>query len=117
MRLRVALLFAGVLLIGGCEAGRLDGIVVQNETDIELHFAVIRPDGTVYDIVDRAPPGGTAIVIGPSDTGLIRDRCTVGDLIALDPKGVEVARRAPPICINERWVIPGPGATASPAST
>jgi hypothetical protein len=102
------------LMAGGCELGLLDGVEVENQTSMELRFEVIRADGMAHRLNARAMPGGTALLITPGADRLLRDGCTVGDLIAYGPGAVEVARRAPPICINERWIIgPLPSPPAS----
>jgi hypothetical protein len=102
-------------LIPGVEHPNLGrGIVAENRTNIALRFEVI--SGREHIPLGTIGPGERGSIISGSGLGpssrVARDDCAVGDIIALDPGGREVARKAPPFCVGDVWVIEA-GATES----
>lgn len=101
----------------GCDNNRTRGIVVDNRTDLELHFVVALESGP-YAPLDRAHPHQSERVI-PAQV-LPASGCTSGGMIALADDGHEVARHDAPLCVDDIWVIDPsqmsirPSATASP---
>ena len=110
------------LLIAGCynDAGRTDSVWVRNNTDVTLQFTIIDVEGKPFDLTDEVTPGETYGLLGGSQlsrsAGLGIDGCTVGDLIAYDPSGREVARHPPSLCARTRdaWTI-GPLGSPQPS--
>jgi hypothetical protein len=101
--------------LSGCgqvmDVGVTDGVWVRNSTDVTLHFAIIKADGKPFDLTDEVTPGETYELLHGSQlssgAGLMVDRCTVGDLIAYDPSGREIARHPPGLCARTKdlWKI------------
>jgi hypothetical protein len=113
-------LAAASLALGGCgaifsDAGRTDTVWVRNSTAVTLQFTIIDIDGKPFDLHTEVAPGETVALLSggqlASDEGLMVDRCTVGDVIAYDPTGGEVARHPPPLCARAQdvWTIGPPG--------
>jgi len=94
------------------------GIYAENHTSVELRFRVLIGAGGYVDLAERAEPGRRVRIIsqlGPQ-SAVTKGDCTFGDLIAFAPYGTEVARRAPPLCAAQTWIIePGPGASSQPS--
>jgi hypothetical protein len=108
--LLVALIASVALAVASCD--RFVGIAVHNNTTVPLHFYVGGVNGAAYPLTAQVPPGDTFNVIsrGDFDPGslITRKGCTVGDLVALDPTGREVARKAPPLCADDTWTVVSP---------
>ena len=115
----------GVLLVAGCDAPLGDAIGATNNTSVPLTFQVVMADGQPLTVTRiPLPPGGTAgILTGPAVTDptslTTRNGCTFGDILALDPAGHVVARRKPPLCNHQMWVIqlPAPSGSANPSAS
>jgi hypothetical protein len=108
-------LVMGLLLctfvLSACEDPRFGHSVrAENGTDSVLTFAAV-VDGELSPISGRAEPGETVIILGGLRFGgpsvIIEGDCTKVDVVALDPDGREVARRPPPLCLDDVWVIEG----------
>jgi hypothetical protein len=106
-----ALLIA--VLLAGCNGGwfrepRSEGVFVLNQTSTTLRFAVQLPD-ELLRTGGFAEPGerGAAVtqVEGSPEGRSLRDGCLVGDLVALDLDGREVARHLGPLCLGDTWTI------------
>ena len=122
-RSRAWLLVALSLLLAGCgpfpgqDFIGVSGVVVDNRTSQTLGLKVFshgswHPAGSV-DAYSTAL-AIAADTMGP--TGFFgTNGCTDGDLVAFSLSGVEFARHAPPLCVDDRWVIEGP--TANPAAS
>jgi hypothetical protein len=113
------------LALTGCQLplmnndqGITDPVWVTNNTHVPLRFTIITPYGKPFDL-GQVPAGGTVPLLtgsqlGPG-AGLMVDRCTVGDLIAYDPSGREVARHPPPFCARDKWTIGDPLGSSEPS--
>ena len=55
---RFALLIA-LSLVGACDEGLTDVVMLMNNTDDVLHFEIVTKDGIPFDLVDTARPGET----------------------------------------------------------
>jgi hypothetical protein len=114
-----AVLVVACLIVFGCDQGLTRGIYAENRTSTPLRFAVILADGDLHSIPGDVQPGDR-IDLQPdfgSESVATKDGCTVGDVIAYDADGTEVARRHPPFCFgDEVWVI-APNASPSTASS
>src|SRR5439155_25735256 len=92
------------LALVGCfdDKGLTDTVWVRNNTDVTLHFTIIKVDGKPFELPDKVAPGEMHKLLSGfqlhSDAGLGIDRCTKGDVIAYDPSGRLVARHPPPLC-------------------
>jgi hypothetical protein len=109
------------LAITGCnDSGRTATVWVGNNTDVTLHFAIIDAHGKPFELRKEAAPGELIGLIEGSllspDAGIMIDACTLGDLIAYDPAGREVARHPPGLCARTKdvWTI-GPPASPQPS--
>jgi hypothetical protein len=110
------LLLAGCGPLPGSDQGITDAIVVRNNTTVPVHLSVVLSDGTLFDMHTVVAPGAAFLLHADIPGGkMMPDGCTVGDLIAYDPSGREIARRPPPLCVrkNDVWTI---GPAASPAT-
>jgi hypothetical protein len=92
------------------DVSRTDAVWVVNNTHVTLHFTIIKLDGKPFDLTDEVPPGElvgllSGFQLDSDSLGL--NRCTVGDLIAYDPNGREVARHPPGLCARTKdvWTI------------
>jgi len=103
-----------VLVLGACEGfpgsdpHLAEGIGVRNNTSEALHFSVFGDwSGLICPV--RWNPAGEASscrVLQSAATALVtKDRCTTGDLVAINCKGREIARREPALCVDDTWVI------------
>jgi len=118
----VAALSLAVAACGGIftDEGITDSVRVQNNTNLTLHFKIIKVDGKLFDLYEQVAPGGRLNLLSggqlAADEGLMVDRCTVGDVIAYDPSGREVARHPPPLCArtHDVWTI-GPAGSPTPS--
>ena len=88
------------------------GIGVRNETDLTLSFRLL-VGNTWYDLAPEAGPRQTALLLDSGDA-FLEGHCTTGDLIATAPDGAEVAHHAPPLCVDDLWVIDSPASSSSP---
>jgi hypothetical protein len=84
-------------------------VLAENHTNSSLMFETI-VDGQTYPILGNADPGERVVILAwaqfNNEHSLItEDECTIGDVVALDPEGREVARHPPPLCLDEVWVI------------
>jgi hypothetical protein len=122
MSVRFPLVILVGLAVSGCltlpeNPGFGDGIGVRNETEVTLHFRVWAGNES-YALAPEARPRQTEAVLSGSEIGpnslVTKDGCTTGDLVAFDPDGNEVARHAPPLCVDDLWVIDSPASSSSP---
>ena len=97
------------MVVLACDPSIDDAVWVENETASDLQFRLITTEGEPFDLSVRvdAGEGGWVLSGGQLGTGsgLTVNGCTVGDLIALDPEGREVARHPPPLCADGVWTI------------
>jgi hypothetical protein len=98
-------------MIASCDWGVFgNGVVVQNDTSTPLTFELVGSDGKLRVLV-RYPlrPGLMTSLLSRAQLGryslLTRDGCTFSDVVARDPDGNEVARRAPPLCEGDTWTV------------
>ena len=106
-----------LLISGACsDSGITDVVMVVNNTPEVLHFEIVTVDGTAFGLNTTARPGETVPLLDGSQlsdgAGLMRDRCTVGELRALAADGHIVDRLPPPICANTTVVL-GQGGSPS----
>jgi hypothetical protein len=106
----LAFAVAALLVVAGvASCDRFGAITVRNNTTVLLHFYVVGTDGAKFPLVSTVASGASGAVIygGNFNNGslITRNGCTVGDLVALDPTGREVARKAPPLCANDTWTV------------
>lgn len=99
--------------VAACDdQGITDAVIVKNHTKTTLHFTLVIANGEPFALHrDLATGEEVAVLTGSqlsSNAGMMRNRCTVGDLIAYAPDGHEVARHAPPLCAPGVWVIEEP---------
>lgn len=97
----IALVFLTLLpLIASCDIGRVEGFTVVNETDHNLEIVYLNPASGEdrEEILDQVSAGSTATVPSGVD-------CTSHPVVARTEDGTEIARREPPICIGDTWVI------------
>jgi hypothetical protein len=84
-------------------------IVVENRTASALTVVAVDGNGERIRGLGTLEPGQAVGILGWasfSEYSLVgRGECTIVDLVALDPEGVEVARHAPPLCLDDVWVI------------
>jgi hypothetical protein len=109
---RVALALVLLTVLIGCNDSHItDSVRVVNETGKVLHFEIDLVDGRSFDLVRTVPPGQTVSVMDGSQlsdgAGIMRNRCTVGELRAIDPSGRVVSRLPPPICAPSTVVVGG----------
>jgi hypothetical protein len=100
----------------GSDPGLGDAIAVRNDTRTPLTIKLF-PDDEWLELGVVAP-GETRNVIsyfGPYSRLAGEDRCTRVDLVAVAPDGREVARRPPPLCLHEVWIVTE--SSRSPAPT
>ena len=97
--------------MAACDRDLGGGFIVENHTDLELHFEVMLDTGP-YTVVALAPPHEDYVVIGAS---LFDGKeCLDSGVVAYGPDGHEVARNDGPVCFNDRWVI-GPDESPAPS--
>jgi hypothetical protein len=114
--LAAALLVAGtVIVVSACgwlhpNPRTLD---VRDATSDKLDLFATIPTrsgvGTHEVLIAQLGPGGTFSFDNVPGTG----ECTTGPLIARDAAGHEIARREPPICLDETWEITAGSASPS----
>jgi hypothetical protein len=101
-RLRHLFAIAVAIALIGCDEHITDAVSVENDRPDVLRFEITLADGSNFPLVTRAQPGETVAVLSGSqlsdDAGMMRNRCTVGELRAIGPDGRVVARWPPPIC-------------------
>lgn len=82
---------------------RVEGFTVENRTEHDLQIIYLSPaggeDGEVN--LNRIAAGATAVAAGAPD-------CTAHPVVARTDDGTEIARREPPICKGDTWVIEPP---------
>jgi len=85
------------------------GVLVANNTTLDLHFRIMKEDGEWLDLATRAAPGVTTQLIGREivfEDSLIADAgCTTGPVVALDAEDRVVATHPPGLCVDDTWVI------------
>ena len=97
---------AFILLVAACDEHITDAVIVTNETSVPLCFEIDLVDGRSFDLVRTAEPGESILLLDGSQlsdgAGIMKDRCTVGELQAIGPDGWssiacphESARRPP----------------------
>jgi hypothetical protein len=95
----------------GADPGITDGIEAINRTDETLQLVVLAA-GEEHALPAELPPGQGKLVISGSmlgpDSLVMREGCTVGDLVARGPDGHEVARHEGPLCIGDVWIVEEP---------
>jgi len=111
-----SVLIGAIWVVGGCDRGRTDAVTVVNNTGQVVHFEIVTVQGTPFPLNKTANPGDAVRLLEGSQlsdgAGLMRDRCTVGELRAIDPDGRVLQRFAPPICAPSNVVIGGgPGSS------
>lgn len=90
------------------ERGLGAAIVATNDTQTTITFRLFA-DGEWVELPGSLPPGRTdavlsrALLFEPST--LTVDGCTEGDLVAIAEDGAEVARRPPPLCDGDTWIV------------
>jgi hypothetical protein len=101
----------GILVcVAACvDRGITDAVVVTNQTSETVHFQLVAVDGRNFDLVANAAPGQSARVLDgcqlSDDAGLMRDRCTVGELRAIGPDSQIVSRFRLPVCAPSTLII------------
>jgi hypothetical protein len=108
--------------LSGCftDVGTTDTVWVRNNTNVTLHFTIVKVDGKPFDLPEMVAPGETFGLLDgfqlDSDAGLGIERCTAGDLIAYDQSGREIGRHPPPLCARAQdvWTI-GPLGSPQPS--
>ena len=79
-----------------------DAVMLTNQTDQVLQFTIVLEDGSDFALNKTAMPGETIRLLDGSQlsdgAGIMRGRCTVGELRGLGPDGQTVSRLPPPIC-------------------
>jgi hypothetical protein len=87
-----------------------DAVIVANRTNEVLHFDIVLVDGSRFPLTKSAKAGESVRVLDGSQlsegAGIMRNRCTVGELRALRVDGSVVSRIPPPICAPIEVVIP-----------
>jgi hypothetical protein len=86
-----AILVAGCTGFGAVEPER-SSITNQTSVTIDIYLEVAGEEQLLWE---RLGPGQTTVL----------NQCTDGDLVARRRNGDEVARRAPPLCPGEQWLI------------
>lgn len=86
----------------------LGPIAATNDTSTTITFRLFA-DGEWVELPGSLPPGRTDTVLSGASlfesSTLTVDGCTEGDLVALADNGAEVARRPPPLCDGDTWVV------------
>jgi hypothetical protein len=117
----VIVLALGACTFPGMELADPRTIEVKNETLVELTFKTV-VNGEWYDIPQSTPlqPNGSMHVFSAAGYSeehslVLKNECTIGDVVAFGPNGEEVARHPPGLCFDDphpAWVIqPSPGGT------
>lgn len=86
------------MLLVSCDIGRVESFTVVNRTEHDLQLAYLKPSGE--DNLGRVSAGATDTAAVPG--------CTSYPVVARTNDGSEIARRDPPICNGETWVIEQP---------
>jgi len=113
----ITLLISAAWITGGCDdRGLTDVVTVVNNTGQVVHFEIVTVQGTPFPLNKTANPGDAVRLLEGSQlsdgAGLMRDRCTVGELRAIGPDGSVLQRPPPPICAPSNVVIGGgPGSS------
>jgi hypothetical protein len=107
---------AAIALANFRDSGPAPAITVRNATSfgLTLHRAGLEP----VRHPQRVPPRGEVTISDGEDSMLgpyLADGCTVGDLVASDRLGREVARDGPGLCIGDTGTIVPRG--RAPAAT
>jgi hypothetical protein len=89
--LTIAIVVADCTGFGAVEPER-SSITNQTSVTIDIYLEV---GGEEQLLWKRLEPGQTTVL----------NECTDGDLVARRRDGDEVARRAPPLCPGEQWLI------------
>ena len=114
----ITLMAVSVMLFGACDSYMHSPIIsVENKTSDVLTISIADDSGGTVVLLQALYPGraGPALAdgqLGPNST-LAKDGCTIADFVAVDPQGHEVARRRPPVCDGETWVIEMPNPSGS----
>lgn len=91
-----------LMLLASCDIGRVQGFTVVNRTEHNLQIVYLNPasgeDGE--EILDRVLAGGTV-------SAAISD-CVSHPVVVRTDDGTEIARREPPTCVGDTWVIEQP---------
>jgi hypothetical protein len=106
------LLIVGMLVaLAGCPNMEEDfgpAVTAINQTDETLRFELFGA-GEWRRLAIELPPGRQQAVLFGSQMVepnlLTVDGCTEGDLVAYTLDGREVARRPPPLCDGDHWII------------
>src|SRR4051795_1073000 len=90
------------LLASACDEHITDAVIVTNYMSVPLHFEIDLIDGRAFDLVPTADPGESVRLPDGSQlsdgAGIMKDRCTVGELRAMGPDGAILDRLPAPIC-------------------
>jgi hypothetical protein len=119
---RVSLVLAVLALVGCTEIGEplRRAIRIDNRTGFELTF-MMHIDGAWLELGAPIGANATGNILGTlgdvSHSRVLRpDGCTIGDVVAFQDDGVEVARHPPPLCLGETWAVtPAAGIPATTA--
>jgi len=106
----ITLLISAAWITGGCDdRGLTDVVTVVNNTGQVVHFEIVTVQGPPFQLSKTANPGETVGLFEggllSDGAGFMRDRCTVGELRAIDPDGRVLQRFAPPICAPSNLAI------------
>jgi hypothetical protein len=100
-----------VILLAACDEHITDAVIVTNDVSVPLHFEIDLVDGRSFALTTVAEPGESVRLLDGSQlsdgAGIMKDRCTVGELRALGPDGEVVERLPPPICAPATVVVHG----------
>ena len=104
----VVLLAVWLTGCGCCVDSAAQTIGIDNTTGALLRVEVLGPGGKAFQKSATVEPGLQVLLLGTEvgeDGPLLKDGCTVGDAIALNMTGREVARRPPPRCMGDVWIV------------
>ena len=111
MGMAVIVLAVWLIGCGCCVDQAATTIGVDNKTGAALRFEIIGPGGKPFPKSATIKPGLHVLLLGVEvgeDGPLLKDGCTVGEVIARDLAGREIARRPPPLCLGDVWVVTSP---------
>jgi hypothetical protein len=112
----MSLLLVTALVATGCiDAFDTTGVSVRNNTAVTLRFKTV-VGGIEYPLSAVEPHTVGNVLLGTdlqADNLKTKNGCTVGDLIAMDPSGAEIARHPAPLCKGDQWVIDAAGSPSS----
>ena len=92
------------LVVLACSDAGADGFTIENGTAITVSIVYETPTGET-EAVQAIAPGKRTFLIGFPGAS-----CGQMTLIARDLRGLEIARRTGPVCLDESWVVNASGA-------